>query len=147
MIFMTKMIYAFCVCVFNLLQDIHQFALRQIDVYLSQARAQKNTHHYLLITPYILIQTQPVSHPLFIRFGCLFIFHAMYIHVCKNKFGPLVPALDLKLLFFFFYVNSSDISTVSIYLHFAFNRRLTKFRSKPVSQLLFADSLFCAISY
>ena len=46
-----------CVCVFNLLQDIHQFALRQIDVYLSQARAQKNTHHYLLITPYILIQT------------------------------------------------------------------------------------------
>ena len=38
-------------CVFNLLQDIHQFALRQIDVYLSQARAQKNTHHYLLITP------------------------------------------------------------------------------------------------
>ena len=45
-----------CVCVFNLLQDIHQFALRQIDVYLSQARAQKNTHHYLLITPHILIQ-------------------------------------------------------------------------------------------
>ena len=44
------------VCVFNLLQDIHQFALRQIDVYLWQARAhQKNTHHYLLITPYILI--------------------------------------------------------------------------------------------
>ncbi len=28
---------------FNLLQDIHQFALRQIDVYLSQARAL-NTH-------------------------------------------------------------------------------------------------------
>ena len=45
-----------CVCV-ELAQDIHQFALRQIDVYLSQARAQKNTHHYLLITPYILIQT------------------------------------------------------------------------------------------
>ena len=41
-----------CVCVLNLLQDIHQFALRQIDVYLSQARAQKNTHDYLLITPY-----------------------------------------------------------------------------------------------
>ena len=55
----------FCVCVFNLLQDIHQFALRQIDVYLSQARAQKNTHHYLLITPYILIQTSGV---IFIQF-------------------------------------------------------------------------------
>ena len=54
-----------CVCVFNLLQDIHQFALRQIDVYLSQARAQKNTHHYLLITPYILIQTSGV---IFIQF-------------------------------------------------------------------------------
>ena len=55
-----------CVCVFNLLQDIHQFALRQIDVYLSQARApQKNTHHYLLITPYILIQTSGV---MFIQF-------------------------------------------------------------------------------
>ena len=52
-----------CVCVLNLLQDIHQFALRQIDVYLSQARAQENTHHYLLITPYILIQTlyKPLS--------------------------------------------------------------------------------------
>ena len=50
---------------FNLLQDIHQFALRQIDVYLSQARAQKNTHHYLLITPYILIQTSGV---IFIQF-------------------------------------------------------------------------------
>ena len=83
---MTKMIYAFCVCVFNLLQDIHQFALRQIDVYLSQARPQKNTHHYLLITPYILIQTQPVSHPLFIRFGCLFIFHAMYVQVDVSFF-------------------------------------------------------------
>ena len=45
---------------FNLLQDIHQFALRQIDVYLWQAHAQKNTHHYLLITPYILIQTSGV---------------------------------------------------------------------------------------
>ena len=44
-----------CVCVLNLLQDIHQFALQQIDVYLSQARARKNTHDYLLITPYILI--------------------------------------------------------------------------------------------
>ena len=53
---MTKMNLCF-LCVFNLLQDIHQFALRQIDVYLWQARAQKNTHHYLLITPYILIQT------------------------------------------------------------------------------------------
>ena len=53
---MTKMNLCF-LCVFNLLQDIHQFALRQIDVYLSQARAQKNTHHYLLITPYILITT------------------------------------------------------------------------------------------
>ena len=46
-----------CVCVFNLLQDIHQFACRQIDAYLSQARAPKNTHHYILITLYILIQT------------------------------------------------------------------------------------------
>jgi len=45
-----------CVCVFNLLQDIHQFACRQIDAYLSQARAPKNTHHYILITLYILIQ-------------------------------------------------------------------------------------------
>ena len=30
--------YYVCVCVFNLLQDIHQFALRQIDVYLSHCR-------------------------------------------------------------------------------------------------------------
>ena len=52
---MTKMIYALCVCVLNLLQDIHQFACRQIDAYLSQARAPKNTHHYILITLYILI--------------------------------------------------------------------------------------------
>ena len=43
------------VCVLNLLQDIHQFACRQIDAYLSQARAPKNTHHYILITLYILI--------------------------------------------------------------------------------------------
>ena len=34
-----------CVCV-ELAQDIHQFA-----------RAPKNTHHYILITLYILIQT------------------------------------------------------------------------------------------
>ena len=84
---MTKMNLCFlCVCVLNLLQDIHQFACRQIDAYLSQARAPKNTHHYILITLYILIQTP--QHPLFIRFGCLFIFHAMYIHVGRGGGNP-----------------------------------------------------------
>jgi len=138
------------VCVFILELQLHHFALSGQNDVIGSPMPPRTHMINLLITVYILIQdspqpyiiimqpippkhiliqTQPVSHPLFIRFGCLFIFHAMYIHVCENKFGPLVPTFDLKLLYF------------------VVNRRLTKFRTKPVSQLLFADGLFCAIGY
>ena len=52
---MTKMIYALCVCVLNLLQDIHQFAWTSANrcISIASARPQKHTSLYINYSLYI----------------------------------------------------------------------------------------------